>query len=399
MELYDRAADLDSIPVEDLAYLIRKFYCEARPKESKSREQNLPSNLSQVYHKNTLKSVRCAINRHLQDIGRSIDIVRDKEFKAANRTLDGMLKEMTRAGASRGTTHKEVIDTADIKKNSEYFVNHSENCAVTLRQCVWYNISLHFITRGLECHHQLLQESFQFHQDENDKEFVTINHETQQKNFQGGLNKEEAPSDRRMYATGQNNCPVKMLKLLINRTEPSAKSLFNVCVKDALTNSKLQYWYSSKPLVKRTFANFMADICKAANCNKKYTAHCLRATAIQFMSDAGFQARHIMFMSGHRSEASLRSYSRNMSTEQKKSISSTLSAVATGSEPCVDIPNNQLVPMSVGHNMQQIQQGGDLSQQNSHVPSTSIMSSVHASSGFLTNSTFHGCTFNFSGKM
>ena len=44
------------------------------------------------YHKNTLKNSRAAINRHLNDIGHSVDIVRDKEFKTANQTLDGMLK-------------------------------------------------------------------------------------------------------------------------------------------------------------------------------------------------------------------------------------------------------------------------------------------------------------------
>ena len=43
------------------------------------------------YHKNTLKNSRAAINRHLNDIGRSVDIVRDKEYKTANQALDGML--------------------------------------------------------------------------------------------------------------------------------------------------------------------------------------------------------------------------------------------------------------------------------------------------------------------
>ena len=57
------------------------------------------------YHKNTLKNIRSAINRHLNDIGRSVDIVRDKEFKPANQTLDGMLKKMTQIGASRPTKH------------------------------------------------------------------------------------------------------------------------------------------------------------------------------------------------------------------------------------------------------------------------------------------------------
>jgi hypothetical protein len=41
----------------------------------------MPENQAEEYHKNTLKSVRAAINRHLKDIGRTVDSVRDTEFK------------------------------------------------------------------------------------------------------------------------------------------------------------------------------------------------------------------------------------------------------------------------------------------------------------------------------
>lgn len=40
-----------------------------------------------------------AISQHLQDLGRSIDIIRDKEFKSANYTLDGILNSITKTGA------------------------------------------------------------------------------------------------------------------------------------------------------------------------------------------------------------------------------------------------------------------------------------------------------------
>lgn len=49
------------------------------------------------YHKNSLKSIRSAIDRSLQDIRRSTDIVRDKEFKSANHTLDHTLDWMLKA--------------------------------------------------------------------------------------------------------------------------------------------------------------------------------------------------------------------------------------------------------------------------------------------------------------
>ena len=37
-------------------------------------------------------NIRSAINRHIKDIGRNVDIVRDVRFNKCNRTLDGFLK-------------------------------------------------------------------------------------------------------------------------------------------------------------------------------------------------------------------------------------------------------------------------------------------------------------------
>ena len=86
-------------------------------------------------------------------------------------------------------------------------------------------------------------------------------------------------------------------------------------------------WYTAKALGKTSFNHFMPDISKYAKCSRRYTAHCLRATAIQKMSDEGFQCPQIMMMSGHRNEASIRSYSRNCTSTQKRSISRTLSTL------------------------------------------------------------------------
>ena len=44
----------------------------------------------------------------------------------------------------------------------------------------------------------------------------------------------------------------------------------------------------------------MHDISKNAKCSTTHTAHCLRATAIQEINDAGLELRHIMHMSGHK---------------------------------------------------------------------------------------------------
>ena len=62
----------------------------------------------------------------------------------------------------------------------------------------------------------------------------------------------------------------------------------------------------------------MGDISKNSQFSKTYTVHCLRAVAIQGMNDAGLEIRHILHMSRHLNESSVRTYNRNCSTAQKK---------------------------------------------------------------------------------
>jgi hypothetical protein len=100
---------------------------------------------------------------------------------------------------------------------------------------VWYNLAIHFVTRGLEFHQQLKLNSFEFHFDENNREYACLSHEMKQTNGQGGLDSRETCSDKRMYAQNDSHCPVAALKLLISKTDPASTSLFNHCCKDALS--------------------------------------------------------------------------------------------------------------------------------------------------------------------
>lgn len=120
-DVYNEPLEFETVPSDVLAIFLRKLYCEAKPKESSSRKEKHLHAQAEHYHKNTLKNLRSALNSHLQDLGRNIDIVRNKEFKSANHALDGMMKVMTKTGASRATQHKSVITSDDLKKNYSYF--------------------------------------------------------------------------------------------------------------------------------------------------------------------------------------------------------------------------------------------------------------------------------------
>lgn len=385
---------MENIDASSLDDTLAKFYCEVRPQPTKASKEN-QDKTEEVYHRSSLISMRAAINRQLSNIHRNMDIVRDKEFKKSNGVLDGLLKQRVRSGISKPVKHKQIIEQSDLMKISNYLSN-APSSPVILRQCVWYQLAVNFITRGNEFHHQLKTDSFVFHNDDYG-EYVSIKHETQQKNFQGGLTSTHNISDKRMYATGGTICPVKMLRLLINKTHKNAESLFNQYNKETLCNPRdNEIWYTPKPLAKRSYLHFLSDICKASRVETMYTPHCLRATAIQHLNDEGYEARHIMFMSNHKNESSLRSYNRTVSTFQKKSLSTSLAAIT---HPHVDDRSNLTVDIPTSEPISSTRQMNNNPQNENivvKIPSTCI--NQHSNTytpSFFGNSTFTSCTFNF----
>jgi len=91
------------------------------------------------------------------------------------------------------------------------------------------------VTRGIEFHHQLTPTSLKFENDESGMEYITLNHETLKKNHQGGVDEKlKETSDKRMYATGTNTCPVKYVKIFLQKCDKAAKALFTQCSKESL---------------------------------------------------------------------------------------------------------------------------------------------------------------------
>ena len=82
-------------------------------------------------------------------------------------------------------------------------------------------------------------------------------------------------------------------------------------------------WYNNAPLGINTLGNKMKKTAQKAGCSVKYTNHSLRATTCSVLDEAGFDSRHIMSITGHKSESSLKHYSRT-SDKKKKLMSQTL---------------------------------------------------------------------------
>jgi hypothetical protein len=80
---------------------------------------------------------------------------------------------MVKTGLSRPTKHKEIIGLQDLQLINAYLSDNPKNL-VLLRLRVWFNLAMHFVSRGLEFHHQLNLNSFDFHVDAEGDEYATI---------------------------------------------------------------------------------------------------------------------------------------------------------------------------------------------------------------------------------
>ena len=127
-----------------------------------------------------------------------------------------------------------------------------------------------------------------------------------------------------MYSRpGDPLCPVKCFQKYIAKLNPSCDALWQRPLETYIENASV--WYCKSPVGQNTLSQMMVKISKLAKLSKTYTNHCLRATAITHLDAGGFEARHIMRASGHRSEASIRSYSSRLTESKQREMSNCLS--------------------------------------------------------------------------
>ncbi|KAL5022906.1 hypothetical protein ScPMuIL_002061 [Solemya velum] len=83
-EVLGSETNFQEVTEEELDKLLVRFYAEATPKQNEKRERKLGTENAAEYHKNSMKNIRSAINRHLKNLNRNIDVVRDKSFRKSN---------------------------------------------------------------------------------------------------------------------------------------------------------------------------------------------------------------------------------------------------------------------------------------------------------------------------
>jgi hypothetical protein len=98
----------------------------------------------------------------------------------------------------------------------------------------------------------------------------------------------------------------------------------------------------------------MSNLSDEAKLSRRYTNHCIRATSITTLDHQGIEARHIMGVSGHKNEQSIKSYSSKLSDEKKRQMSDILcenlplksAKVETVTTSSLSLPTGVVLPLN-----------------------------------------------------
>ncbi|KAK3716904.1 hypothetical protein QZH41_002267 [Actinostola sp. cb2023] len=295
----------------DLDTVLRRFYAEARTKKGEE------------YSRSFFLGIRNAVERHFAGNNKSLKISKSPLFQRSNKMLECKLKLNRRLG-KENVQHKPVIDAEDIEKiRTSSFMNFRDPAGLLRR--IWFVVTLYWCRRGCEGQRQLRSDSFELLKDSEGQSFAIMTHDEQSKNHQGGMkDKPSHEKQTRLYSTGVVGDSYWCLQQYINKLNPDQQAFFQRPKPNATEDQ--QIWYENKPLGINTLEKMMKEISIGAALSRKYTNHCVRATAITIWSNAEVPSRHIMSISGHSNESSIASYNSRPTTHQLKRCSNILSA-------------------------------------------------------------------------
>ena len=300
---------------EELARLLRQFYAEVRNQKG------------QPYSRSSLVGIRASIQRHLESppYNCTYSIVTDSIFKPANTVLVSRIK-LNRIQGNDTTTHKYPIQEDDIQKMYDTKVLSNQN-PKALQFKVFFEICLHFVRRGKEGLRELRKDSFMVKTDDQGCRYVTITYNEKTKKDQGDSLRSTL-KEQRMYEIPNDPLdPVKSFELYISKLHPNCNDFFQLPKADPSD----EIWYYGRPVGANKIGTFMQEISKASGLSRIYTNHCVRATAVTVLCNAGVEENDVICVSGHKNVQSLAPYRQSVSDSKRKSMSNCLASFGRSS--------------------------------------------------------------------
>ena len=219
--------------------------------------------------------------------------------------------------------HKTPIAEGDMNLLNRYFADCFRN-STKLQEFVWFNLCYHFGRRGREGWRALQKEHFEIMVDADGNCYVGAVLTESTKNNPGGQSCQDY-SDVRMYEVVSNSMdPVKAFEFYLSKLHPENKNLFS---KSKKIFSRDDIWFTKEVIGKNTLVNMMKNISNKAGLSKVYTNHCVRASTVTHLYQAGVDAHQICSITKHENESTLAHYISSTSDKQKRNTSHILSNV------------------------------------------------------------------------
>ena len=105
---------------------------------------------------------------------------------------------------------------------------------------------------------------------------------------------------------------VAVIKRYLSKLHPEIDRPFQRAIVGAgcCVSPGASLWYMNAPLGHNLLNDMMRNLSKAAKLSQVYTNHCLRATTVRHLKEAGVEDRTIYEVSGHKNPTSLAAYDR-----------------------------------------------------------------------------------------
>ena len=193
---------------------------------------------------------------------------------------------------------------------------------------------MQFARRGREGYRTMKKDTFKISVDSDGYRYIEHTFCEKTKNHQGKKAKDSYMAQGRIYESiGDEFCPVQAFELYLSLLDPELDSLWQ---KPNPNYQKLGNWYCRAPVGHNTLGNMMANICKRAKLENKYTNHCTRVTTTVMLNEEGFNENDIIKVTGHSSTASLKSYNHRATTSKKREMSLAINNQMYGKSKKVD---------------------------------------------------------------
>jgi len=209
---------------------------------------------------------------------------------------------------------------------------------VGLQNKVFVDLMIHLCNRGRENLREMTRVDFQIMSDSAGNRYVCIK-DKQTKNHRGDGNAETSQNGRMYETPGLPRCPVTSFEKYISKLNGDCLAFWQKPKRPFKENDVC--WYEKMAVGKNTLYDKMKSISTAAGLSNKFTNHYLRATCITALDQSGFEARHIMSVSGQKCESSIRAYSRNVAENVRRNMS-------LSQDFDKDLPSSQLLSQLLG---------------------------------------------------